>query len=71
MTWVTANAFPVLIFIAFIAMHLFGHGGHGGHAGHGGQSGHDEGKPHRPPDDGTTDDAQRRDENMRSGRHQH
>ena len=32
MAWLTANWFSVLIFIAFIAMHLFGHGGHGGHA---------------------------------------
>ena len=36
MTWITANAFPALIVIAFIAMHLFGHGGHGGHGSHGG-----------------------------------
>ena len=36
MTWFTANWFWVLIFIAFIAMHMFGHGGHGGHSGHGG-----------------------------------
>ena len=31
MAWFTANWFWVLIFIAFIAMHLFGHGGHGDH----------------------------------------
>ena len=31
MEWVTANWFWVIIFIAFVAMHLFGHGGHGGH----------------------------------------
>jgi len=31
MAWFTANWFWVLIFIALIAMHLFGHGGHGGH----------------------------------------
>lgn len=30
MQWLVANWFWVLIFIAFIAMHLFGHGGHGG-----------------------------------------
>jgi hypothetical protein len=34
MAWFTANWFWVLIFIAFIAMHLFGHGGHGGNGGH-------------------------------------
>ena len=33
MAWVTANWFWVLIFIAFIAMHMFGHGGHSGHGG--------------------------------------
>ncbi|MHB0964465.1 MAG: DUF2933 domain-containing protein [Gemmatimonadaceae bacterium] len=65
MRWITANAFPVLIFIAFIAMHVFGHGGHGGHSGHGG------GTPHRNMDDGETDDTQRRVENARSGTHQH
>jgi len=31
MAWLTANWFWVLILIAFIAMHMFGHGGHGGH----------------------------------------
>ena len=35
MNWLTANGFWVLIGIAFIAMHLFGHGGHGGHGKHG------------------------------------
>jgi hypothetical protein len=30
MTWVTANWFWILVFGAFIAMHMFGHGGHGG-----------------------------------------
>ena len=36
MAWFTANWFWVLVFIAFVAMHMFGHGGHGGHSGHGG-----------------------------------
>jgi len=36
MAWIAANWFWVLIFIAFIAMHMFGHGGHGSHGGHGG-----------------------------------
>ena len=31
MAWFAENWFSVLIFIAFIAMHMFGHGGHGGH----------------------------------------
>ena len=36
MTWLTENWFWILTFIAFIAMHMFGHGGHGGHGRHGG-----------------------------------
>jgi hypothetical protein len=36
MAWFTANWFWVFIAIAFVAMHMFGHGGHGGHSGHGG-----------------------------------
>lgn len=36
MAWLTENGFWLLVFIGFIAMHLFGHGGHGGHSGHGG-----------------------------------
>lgn len=30
MAWLTQNWVWVLFFVAFIAMHLFGHGGHGG-----------------------------------------
>lgn len=30
MAWLSENWFWILTFIAFIAMHLFGHGGHGG-----------------------------------------
>lgn len=33
MEWLTQNWFWILVFVAFIAMHLFGHGGHGGHGG--------------------------------------
>lgn len=36
MTWFTENWFWILIFVAFIAMHLVGHGGHGDHGSHGG-----------------------------------
>lgn len=37
MSWLTENWIWVLFGVAFIAMHLFGHGGHGGHGGgHGG-----------------------------------
>lgn len=31
MSWLIENWFWLLIFIAFIAMHMFGHGGHGNH----------------------------------------
>jgi hypothetical protein len=31
MVWLSQNWVWVLFFVAFIAMHMFGHGGHGGH----------------------------------------
>ena len=62
MAWFTANWFWVVIFIAFIAMHLFGHGGHGGHGGGGRQ---------RSRDDREKDEAQGRVVNPSSGGHQH
>ena len=31
MDWLAQNWVWVLVFAAFIGMHLFGHGGHGGH----------------------------------------
>lgn len=34
MEWLSQNWVWVLIGVAFIAMHMFGHGGHGGHGGH-------------------------------------
>ena len=36
MTWLSQNGFFVLLLVAFVAMHLFGHGS-GGHGGHGGR----------------------------------
>jgi hypothetical protein len=65
MAWLTANWFWVVIFIAFIAMHLFGHGGHGGHSGHGGGD--------RQQGDGDQDrrDAQGRLVNTSAGGHHH
>lgn len=66
MTWFTANWFWVLIFIAFIAMHLFGHGGHGGHGGH---SGHGGGDGKRNRNEGEKDEG--RVVNTSSGGHQH
>ena len=57
MAWFTANWFWVVVFIAFIAMHVFGHGEHGGHSGHGGHQ--------------NTDDVQGRVVNRPAGGHQH
>lgn len=39
MEWLQQNWFWVVVFVAFVAMHLFGHGGHGGRGGHGGHGG--------------------------------
>ncbi|MBY0511994.1 MAG: DUF2933 domain-containing protein [Rhodospirillaceae bacterium] len=33
MDWLAANWVWVLIALAFVALHMFGHGGHGGHGG--------------------------------------
>ena len=60
MAWLTENWFWVLIFIAFIAMHLFGHGGHGGHSGRNGSD------RQRKGDEKEQDEAQGR---TRSGHH--
>ena len=65
MAWLAANWFWVLIFIAFIAMHLFGHGGHGGHTGQG--SGDRQGGK----DEGDNGEAEGRAVNTSSGGHQH
>ncbi|MDZ4140814.1 MAG: DUF2933 domain-containing protein [Sideroxydans sp.] len=37
MDWLVQNWVWVLVFAAFIGMHMFGHGGHGGHSGHSGE----------------------------------
>ena len=65
MAWFTANGFWVLILIAFIAMHMFGHGGHGGHIGHGG------GDRQRSRDEREKDEAQGRVVNTSPDGHQH
>ena len=65
MAWVTANWFWVLVFVAFIGMHLFGHGAHGGHGGHGG------GNRQRSTDEGDKDEERNRNVNTRPGGHQH
>ena len=38
MDWLSANWVWVLIAIAFVGMHMFGHGGHGGHDGDSGRN---------------------------------
>ena len=37
MSWITENWPWVMVFVAFVSMHMFGHGGHHGqrHGGHG------------------------------------
>ena len=65
MEWFAANWFWVLTFIAFVAMHMFGHGGHGGHRGHGG------GHRKRSADEKETEEAQSGDVNASSGGHLH
>jgi hypothetical protein len=65
MAWLARNWFWVLIAIAFIAMHVFGHGGHGGHSGHGG------GDHQQSRDERDKEAAQGRAVNTGSGGHQH
>ncbi|MEQ1760670.1 MAG: DUF2933 domain-containing protein [Vicinamibacterales bacterium] len=65
MAWLTENWFSVLVFIAFAAMHLFGHGGHGGHSGHGG------GDRQRSRDGTDRDEPRGRPVSVSSGGHQH
>lgn len=62
MAWLTDNWFWVLVFIAFVAMHLFGHGGHGGHG---------RGKGRQSTDDQGKDDSQARDAGRRTSGHPH
>ncbi len=61
MEWFSQNWVWVLFFVAFMAMHMFGHGGHGGHAGHGGHREDDDGAPGARPasDDGRPTGAKR------------
>ena len=59
MEWLSANWVWILIGIAFVGMHMFGHGGHGGHGSHGG----DDEKTGRDP-------PRKREEDAHAG-HQH
>ena len=38
MTWLAQNWIWIIFGVAFVAMHMFGHGGRGGHGGHGSES---------------------------------
>jgi len=62
MEWLAENWFWVVIGVAFIAMHMFGHGGHGGHGGGDRQPRNDEGEK---------DEARRPGRNKGAGGHQH
>lgn len=42
------GAWPYLLLVAFVALHLFGHGSHGGHGGHGGHAPDGEAPPSTP-----------------------
>lgn len=64
MTWLTENWFWILTFIAFVAMHMFGHGGHGGHGRHGGDD------RERSEDGKEAGAVQSRSAEARSGGHQ-
>lgn len=65
MAWLTENWFWILTFIAFVAMHLFGHGGHGGHGSHGG------GDRERNASGKEAGAVQSSSADAKSGRHQH
>ena len=65
MAWLTENWFWILTFIAFIAMHMFGHGGHGGHGSHGRSD------RERNADGKQVGAVQSRSGDARSGGHQH
>lgn len=60
MAWLTSNWFWILIAVAFIGMHMFGHGGHGAHGGHTQQDG-----------DASKDPAGASAEKPRAGGHHH
>ena len=65
MEWLATNWFWLLIFVAFVAMHLFGHGGHGAHRGHGG------GERQQTPTERETSTEAGRTDNASSSEHRH
>lgn len=62
MEWLTTNWFWVVIGVAFIVMHLFGHGGHGDHGG---------GDRQRRSDETENEGSAGSGVNKRAGGHQH
>lgn len=52
MEWLGQNWFWVVVLVAFVGMHLFGHGGHGGHGGGGCGGGHRHGRDREGDDTG-------------------
>ncbi len=74
MQWLVTNWFWLLIGIAFVWMHLFGHGGHGGHGchgGHGEHGGHGGQNRARLTEDGDPEDPDARGVSRDLGGHQH
>ena len=55
MAWLSENWIWVIFGVAFIAMHMFGHGGHGGHGG--GHCGHSGKADAKGPEDQRVDGA--------------
>lgn len=70
MDWALENWFWILIFVFFIATHLFGHGGHGGHGSHAGHKGHS-GDVHKNTDENEKEDVRDHRANRHTGEHQH
>lgn len=69
MDWFSENWIWVIFGVAFIAMHMFGHGGHGGHGGgHGGHGGTGGAKS---PDDERGDGASSTASNDTKSAHRH
>ena len=62
MAWLTENWFWILTFIAFVVMHMFGHGAHGGHGA---------GDRKRDADETDNDPSQSRAVKTRTGGHRH
>ncbi len=49
MDWLQSNWVWIALGLAFVAMHLFGHGGHGRHGGHGGRGSNPKNEPTPAP----------------------